>query len=148
MTLAQLRMQLSAIEPNDSTYAGIGPADVPLLKQLLHEDELWMASRAVCALSRVRDPGALTALTQAAADPREGVRVTVAASVHNLKPADASPLLTQLLVDKEMGVRKFAVEAVSQSHDRAVSEKLKEIEQRDPVPAIRDLAKDQLQKIR
>ena len=85
MTFDQLRNQLSAIESDESTYAGIGASEVPLLEQLLRDDEVWMAARAVFALSRVPDARAVTLLSQAGADPRQAVRVAVAASVTKLR---------------------------------------------------------------
>src|SRR4051794_12924690 len=73
MSLEQLRNQLSAIEPNDSTYAGIGASEISLLEQLLQDKEAWMASRAVFALSRVPDEKATTILARIVADPRQEV---------------------------------------------------------------------------
>jgi HEAT repeat protein len=90
MTLEQISNQLSAIEPDDGIYSGIGSSEIPLLEQLLQDKEAWMASRAVFALSRISDAEAVTILSQAAADPRPEVRVAVAASVSNLKPEDAN----------------------------------------------------------
>lgn len=147
MTLEQLRNQLSAIEPDDSMYAGIGPSEIPLLEQLLQDKEAWMASRAIFALSSVSDAKAVTILSEAVADPRQEVRVAVAASVSNLNPKDANNILLRLLTDPELGVRKFAVQAVSGSHDAAVHAKLRDIETRDPALPIRDIAKDRLREL-
>ena len=36
-SMTQLREQLSAIEPDERTYEGIGPSEVPLLRDLVHE---------------------------------------------------------------------------------------------------------------
>jgi len=108
-TLEQLRAQLSAIEPDDSTYEGIGPEDVPLLEQLLQDEKPWLAARAAVALSRIADPEAAQVLARAVADPRPEVRVTIAASVPNLKLEDAKDILPALLNDPDLGVRKFAV---------------------------------------
>jgi HEAT repeat protein len=146
-TFEELRSQLSAIEPNDGTYAGIGPSDIPLLSQLLQDKEQWMASRAVFALSRIPDPSATAILSRTAADPRPEVRVAVAASTSNLDPGDANGILLRLLGDTELGVRKFAVLAVSEGHDAAVHAMLRDIETRDPANAIRSIAKDQVQKL-
>ena len=88
MTLEELRNQLSAIEPDEGIYAGIGSSGIPLLEQLLQDREAWMASRAVFALSRVPDIRAVTILSRAVPDPRQEVRVSVAASVSNLRPSD------------------------------------------------------------
>ena len=147
MTLEQIRNQLSAIEPNDSTYFGIGPSEIPLLEQLLQDEEVWMASRAVFALSRISDTKAVTILSQTATDPRKEVRVAVAASVRNLKPQDANSILLKLLNDKELGVRKFAIKSVSEANDEAVHAKLQEIQARDPSPPIRDIAKGRMREL-
>lgn len=148
MTLEQIRNQLSAIEPDDSIYDGIGPSEIPLLEQLLQDKEAWMASRAIFALSRVSDAKAVTILSRVVADPRQEVRVAVAASVSILKPQDANNILLKLLTDTALGVRKFAVQAVSGAHDAAVHAKLRDIETRDPAPPIRDVAKDKLRTLK
>jgi HEAT repeat protein len=148
MTLEQLRNQLSAIEPDDGIHAGIGPSEIPILEQLLQDTEAWMASRAVVALSAVPDMRAVTILSRAVTDPRPEVRVAVAASVSNLRPGDANNILLNLLADTDLGVRKFAVQAVSGTHDTAVHTKLRELEIRDPAPPIRDAAKDRLRELK
>ena len=144
MTLEQLRSQLSAIEPNESTYAGIGSAEIPLLEILLQDTETWLASRAVFALSRIPDPKAVHALSRAAADSRQEIRVAVAASTVNLQPSYANPLLLRLLTDSELGVRKFAVQAVSDAHNEKVQARLRALETQDPSGPIRDAARSKL----
>ena len=148
MTLEQLKNQLSAIEPDVGMYAEIGPTDIPNLQLLLKDREAWMAARAVFALSRIPDATALTVLSRAAADPRQEVRVAVAASVMNLKPSDANPLLLKLIADSELGVRKFAVQSVSRAHDASVHAKVREVEARDASPPIREIAKSKIQELR
>jgi HEAT repeat protein len=147
MTLEQLRAQLSAIEPDDSIYAGIGPSEIPLLDQLLQDKEAWLASRAVFALSKVPDNRAVAILSRAVTDPRQEVRVSLAATVSNLKPSDANNILLNLFADADLGVRKFAVQSVSGTHDAAVHAKLRDIQMRDPAPPIRNVAKFKLQEL-
>ena len=72
----------------------------------------------------------------------------MAASVGNLELPDASNILLRLLTDTELGVRKFAVEAVSGAHDAAVHSKLREIERQDPARPIRNVAKDRLRQLK
>jgi HEAT repeat protein len=147
MTLEQLRNQLSVIEPDDGIHDGIGASEIPLLEQLLRDKEAWMASRAVFALSRVSDAKALTILVRSLTDPRQEVRVAIAASVRNLKPNDANNMLIKLSTDAEVGVRKFAVEAVSKAHNAAVHAKLRDLEAQDPAPSIRDAARTKLREL-
>jgi HEAT repeat protein len=148
MTLEQLRNQLSAIEPDDSIYGGISSSEIPLLEQLLQDQEPWMASRAIFALSKVPDIRAVTVLSQAVSDPRQEVRVAVAASVSNLRPSETNDILVQLLDDTNLGVRKFAVQAVSETHDAAVHAKLRDLGIQDPASPIRAIAQDRLRELR
>jgi HEAT repeat protein len=147
MTLEQLRSQLSAAEPDDSTYYGIGPAEIPLLEQLLQDREAWLAARAVFAASRIPDPRAIALLQRAARDPREEVRIAVAAAVKRVTTTDANPLLLSLLDDQDLGVRKFAIKSVSTAHAPAVLQKVREMQERDPAPAIRDHAATRLKQL-
>lgn len=148
MTLEQLRDQLGAIEPDDSIYGEIGSSEIPLLEQLLQDQEAWMSSRAIFALSKVPDTRAVTILSRAAVDPRQEVRVAVAASVGNLRPSDANDILIQLLDDTNLGVRKFAVQSVSETHDASVHEKLRDLGIQDPASPIRAIAQDRLRELR
>jgi HEAT repeat protein len=147
MTLEELRKQLSVVEPDDSTYYGIGPAELPLLEQLVLEPEAWLAARAVVAATRINDRRALALLQRAARDPREEVRVTLAASLKNIAASDTNAMLLSLLDDRDLGVRKFAIKSVSAGHDAAVHRKVRELQDRDPVPAIREGAASRLRQL-
>jgi len=147
-TLEELRNQLSAIEPDIDMFDGIGPSEIPLLEQLLQDEEAWMASRAIFALSRIPDPKALAILSHEVSDPRPEVKVALAASVKNLKSSDANDILLKLLNDTNIGVRKFAIQAVSPNHNVSVREMLKNLEMQDPIPPIRDSAKDKLRELK
>lgn len=128
MTLEELTDQLSAIEPDEGIYQGIGSSEIPLLDQVVqHPERPWMALRAVFALSRVPDSQAIRLLEQASKDRRAVVRTAVAASISNLKPIDAGNILLTLLDDKHSGVQKFAIRAVSRNHSEEVREKLRSL---------------------
>jgi HEAT repeat protein len=143
MTMPELRQRLSAIEPDDSTYAGIGATDVPLLQQLLNDEEGWLAGRAVYALSRINAMEAHMALSTAADSPRSEVRVAVAANAGNLPPKVSDSLLQQLLEDQHVGVRKFAIKSVSAQNSASIHAKVSEIASRDDNPVIRATAQAQ-----
>ena len=148
ITLEELRRQLSAIEPNEATYSGIGSAEIPMLEQLARDPEAWIASRAVFAASRVADARAKAILARAAGDPRSELRVAAAAATKNLSPAEANSLLLQALNDADLGVRKFAVQSVAATHSESVHARLRELESGDPAPAIRTAARTRLEEIR
>ncbi len=148
MTLEQLKQQLSDIEPSESTYEGVGAAEIPLLDQLLQDPDHLVASRAVFALSRVRDARSLALLQRAAADTRPQVRVAVAASSVQIPVADRSRVLLPLLNDTEVGVRKFAIHSADALTDATVLSRLRQIESSDPMPALRTLATDKIKNVR
>jgi|SRR5918995_7214401 HEAT repeat protein len=143
MTMAELRRQLSDIEPDESTYANIGPDDVPNLEALLHDEEAWMAARAVFALARIDTPEARTALIQAGASPREEVRVATASAAQLLPPVSSDIVLERLLDDPDVGVRKFAIQSVSERNSAPVRARLHEMATAESDPALRALAGEQ-----
>jgi hypothetical protein len=141
MSMSQLREQLSDIEPNDRTYEGIGAADVDLLRQLLDE-ESWLAARAVHALSRIDREEAHRALLAASKSSRREVRVAVAASAGALPPSVSDEVLTRLLDDSELGVRKFAVKSTSDRNGDAVKKRLGKVASRERNTAVRQIAEE------
>lgn len=144
MTIEQLRQKLGDIEPNVSTYAGIGPDDIAILQRMTQSEEPWLAARAVFAISKITDNRAVQALEASAASSRPEVRVAVAAASRALDAAVTDRLLPGLLDDSDPGVRKFAVEAVSPASATAVQSRLRKLEAQDPTPFLRDAARDRI----
>ena len=140
MTMDELRAQLSSIEPDESTYAGIGAEEVGMLRELLDDDEAWLAARAVHALSRIDDPAAREALAEAAGKPRMEVRVAVAASASNMPADTADQVLAGLLADDHGAVRKFAINAVSARNSAAVRDQVAALATDEPDDRLRSLA--------
>lgn len=139
-SMSELRQQLSAIEPDESTYEGIGPSEVELLNQLLDDEETWLAARAVHALSRIDTHAAHEAIVASVADPRMEVRISVAASADALPPNLSDEILSRLLHDSRIGVRKFAIKAVSQRNSETIRRGIREIATTDPDPGLRRIA--------
>lgn len=142
-TLSELREQLSAIEPDDSTYEGIGPAEVELLESLLDDEQDWLAARAVHALSRIDAETARRAVVSAAESPRMEVRVAAAASADVLPAAVSDNVLSRLLGDSEAAVRKFAIKATSNRNSEAVRRRLTDIAGSDADARLRRVAQQQ-----
>src|SRR4051794_39660965 len=84
MSMSELRSQLSAIEANETMYAGIGSNEIPLLVELLRDKEGWLAARAVHALVRLDAEGAREAVRAATRSERPEVREAIAASAGQL----------------------------------------------------------------
>ncbi len=120
MSMQEVRSQLSSIEGDAQMYVDLGPDEVPLLVELLDDDEAWMASRAVYALARIATRDAITAVESASDSGRDEVRVAVAVSADVLPPQAADRVLTKLLKDWEVGVRKFAIGSVTSESDQRV----------------------------
>lgn len=119
-SMSELREQLSAIEPDEGTYRGIGAAEIGSLRDLLDDEEAWLAARAVHALSRIDTDDARAAVVSAAGSDRMEVRVAAASAAGLLPPAASNEVLTRLLSDSQPSVRKFAVKSISNRNSEAV----------------------------
>jgi HEAT repeat protein len=140
---SQLRQQLSAIEPDERTYEGIGPPEVDLLLRLLDDEEEWLAARAVHALSRIDADTARQGVVSAAESPRMEVRVAAAASAGTLPVEVSDEILSRLLDDPEPAVRKFAIKATSDRNSEAVRRRVGEIADADADARLRRVAQQQ-----
>ncbi len=148
MSLEELRQQLSAIEPDESMYQGIGSEEVPLLQQLLNDEEAWMAARAVYALGRIKDTQATRILSQTVQHERIEVRVALATTTPLLPAATANRILTRLLSDQNPGVRHLAIQSVPTNPPQAIQKLVQEIADHDPVEFVRLSAEDSAMKLR
>lgn len=131
MTFTELRNKLSAIEPDENSFSGISSEDIPLLEQLLDDDEAWMAARSVFALSRLNDNNAFSVLARASISNREEIRVAVAAAAVKLPAEVASRLLNVLLDDSDLGVKKFAIQSVTRENAPILQTKLRSLVEND-----------------
>ena len=143
MSISELRRRLSAIEPDESMYRGIGPEEVPMLVDLLDDEEAWMAARAAHSLSRIDDDRARDAVRAAAGSARPEVREAVAASAARLPPEVSDAVLPDLLSDADVAVRKLAVRSTSERNSDAVRARLAEIADDDDDDALRRIADSQ-----
>src|SRR5690242_14722585 len=112
-TTQELAEAISAIEPTEQMYASLTTEDVPGLQELVANAEPWLAARAIFALARLSAaaPEASLSVRSAASDPRVEIRVAVAASAALLPNSQGAQLLTALLDDSDVGVRKFSIES-------------------------------------
>ncbi len=122
LNMPELRLRLSSIEGDPQMYVDLGPDEVPLLVELLNDEEAWMASRAVYALTRIATPEAVDAIDEASASPRGEVRVAVAASANLLPVSAADQILTRLLADPDVGVQKYAIGSVMPDSDASLKQ--------------------------
>jgi len=140
ITRDELRAQLSDIEPDEGTYKRIGASEVDALRRLLDDEEPWLAARAVHALSRINAKPARLALVEASQNARPEVRVAVAASAGSLPPKVSDEVLSKLLNDPEIGVRKFAVKSSSARNSVAIRRRVRELAASETDAAVRRIA--------
>lgn len=147
MTVQELRQKLSVIEPTEEVYAGLSEADIAPLTELLADPEPWLAARAVFALSRIATPKAVAAIARAASDPRETVRVSVAAATAQRKIVLPDKNVIALLADRDLGVRKYAALAVKPENSADAHAALRRVADADANPSIRDFARQAIEKL-
>jgi HEAT repeat protein len=146
-SLAELRAQLSEIEPSGATFAGIDASDVESLLVIVGDEEGWLAERAVYALQRIDSDSARQALVSAADDPRAGIRVAAAVAAAAVPAAPSDQILQKLLADPEPAVRKFAVRSASPRNSAAVLQRVREISVADADPRLQREARERISSI-
>ena len=140
---AQLRQQLSAIEPTERVYEGLGADDVPALKEILAGGEDWLAARAVHALSRIESEEARQAVVAATASDKVDVRVAAAASAPDLPTEASDAVLSRLLDDAEPAVRKYAVQSSSRRNGDEIRRQITRLAGADTDARVRRTAEEQ-----
>jgi HEAT repeat protein len=139
---AQIRQQLSDIEPSERTYAGLDASDVGTLVKLIDDKEGWLAARAVHALSHIDAAPARRAVLTAAHNPRLEVRVAAATSAGRLPAQTSDEVLTELLDDAQPAVRKFAVRSMSSRNSEQLRRRVADIAAQDADPRVRRTAEE------
>jgi HEAT repeat protein len=142
LSLQELQDRLSAIEPSEEMYAGLGEDDFPALELMLQFEEPWLAARAVYAIGRIGGDRMAQALDSAAEDRRPEVRVAVAATAGRVPPDRTEVLLSQLMADSDPAVRRVALHAVPRQGDPRMREQVGKLAESDPLPLIRDEARE------
>jgi hypothetical protein len=140
--VAQIRTQLSDIEPSERTYEGLDASDVGSLVALLDDEEGWLAARAVHALSQIDADAAHNAVVTSAHSPRLEVRVAAATSAARLPARASDEVLTALLDDPHAAVRKFAVRSTSNRNSEALRRRVADIAARDTDARLRRTAEE------
>ena len=148
-TYEEVRAILSAIEASETLYAQITAEDIPSLKKLLKEDEAWLAARAIFALSRVDNPESTEVIMNAVKDKRSAVRVAIAHSANALKqPVATERILSALITDKDVGVRKFAIQSIPKTVSPELMEKIRSISQEDSHDYIKGISSEKIRSLK
>lgn len=148
-TYEEVRAILSAIEASETLYSQITAEDIPSLKKLVKEDEAWLAARAIFALSRVDNPESNQIIFDSVKDERSAVRVAIAHSAGALKqPAATERILSALIMDKDVGVRKFAIQSIPKTVSPELMEKIRNISQEDSHDYIKGISNEKIRSLK
>jgi HEAT repeat protein len=146
-TYEELVAILSAIEPSEEMYTQITSEDIPLLERMLSGEEAWLSSRAVFALSRIRDRAAQQVLFNLTEDNRPEIRVSLASAAIMLPKEQAETILLKLMDDPEPGVRKFAIKSISFNPGIQLKDKIREVEVRENDTYLKELLRTKMNNI-
>lgn len=136
---------LSALSPDEIDYNAVaehlGPAAVPILRELIAEGYPPIAAKATYLVARIPSDETSEAIRDAATATDPLVRLAAASVAPAVGVADAPELLGRLLEDDDVGVRKQAVDsaALFRDHDE-VRVRLEKMAIGDEEVALRNLA--------
>ena len=148
VTLEQVHALLSPDEPNYQRAARLGPQALPHLRTLVRGSNQGLASKAAYLASLINDDRAAEVLADAAKSPVAVVRIAAAGGARNLKRPAVVGVISRLLNDTHLSVRKMAIKAAADSSNSALLAQLGDIVNKDPSPANRALASHALSKTR
>jgi hypothetical protein len=142
MTIDQV---LEAIYPEEPSYvqaAELGPDALPLLDRIAQGDDPMLASKAVYLAGSIGGGESLEILKKAVKSREVTIRIAAAAATALYQPQQSKEILSSLLRDKDINVRKVALQSVIQLKIDALSNQVQELSDRDPEEFIRNLANE------
>ncbi|NES82741.1 MAG: HEAT repeat domain-containing protein [Moorea sp. SIO2B7] len=137
------RLQLD--EPNYASSAKVfGAEALPILAELVSSEDEKLASRATSLAGFINAPGSREIIELAAQSSNPVIRVSAAGALRRLSTPTFENLppqiLSSLLDDNDVSVRKLALRAVEVHRPLSVLEKVRELNERDPNPRLRGRA--------
>lgn len=142
VTMEQVLLALSAIEPDYTEMAQVGPEALPHLEILVEAMDPLLASKAVCLASVIGGDQSIEILKKAAHSPHPEVRIAAAVGARNLGLPAAAEFLTLLLNDMDSGVRKIALNSIPSDALPMLLTKIEVMVTTDPEPFIRQLSSE------
>lgn len=147
ITMQQVLRQLDPEEPDYPALSALGPEAVPHLAALVQGQDPGVAAKAAYLASLIESDDSMAVVSAAAASPHDSVRVAAAFGLRNLAPAQALTAAERLLDDRDVGVRKEALRAVSELGLATLAPKVKTLSKLDTEPRLRALAKNVLRQL-
>jgi hypothetical protein len=136
---------IAALMPDEIDYdrvaAQLGPEAVPILTQLIEEGDPMIAPKATYLVARIPSGRTSHAILVAARASEPLVRLAAAAVAPAVGPEAAPELLSALLDDVDVGVRKQALDKASlYRDDEVIGPQLDRMAKNDSEVALRQLA--------
>lgn len=113
VTIEQVKNILTRDEPNYMEAAQLGPEAIPHLQKLLQEADPLLASKATYLASLINSDQAVDVVREAAASEHVQVRAAAAAATRNLPQIPVTDMLSSLLDDGDVSVRKVTLKSIS-----------------------------------
>ena len=141
-SLAQIRKLIDVDEPDYEALAKrIGPAGIPQLQTIVKGSDPMLASKAAYLVSLIPGDRSIDVLTVAARSPHPTVRVAAASAVRNLHHTEKTVnLVSELLKDEDLGVRKVALRSIESRPEIGHREMVTKLATSDPDETLRDIA--------
>lgn len=113
VTIEQVKNILTRDEPNYIEAAQLGPEAIPHLQTILQEADPLLASKAAYLASMINSDQAVDVVKEAAASEHAEVRAAAAAATRNLPQKPVTDVLSNLLDDGDVSVRKVTLKSIS-----------------------------------
>jgi hypothetical protein len=122
----------------------LGPWAVEALSTVVCADRPRLAAGAITLAARIEGGAGFPVVAQGSASAHDVVRVAAAASARRMPRELATPIVARLLGDRDVGVRGHAVRSAARIGVPELVERVRAIAERDPSPALRELAAELL----
>ena len=145
MSQEELRVALSNEEPRYPELAArLDESDVPRLRALAEGDDLALSTKAIYLASLLQSGNSHEIVSRAASSPVELNRIAAATGLPNLPAATAERVAVRLADDDNPAIAKLVLQAVGRPSPE-LTEKLRRLETRTPLPELRALVREKLQ---
>ena len=143
-TLDQVMELLDGVEPEYEQAQELGPGIAPLLEALIEgEHAPTFAPRAIYLAGLIGGDEAARIVYKAIRSPNREYRLQAAATARNLPPKSASPVLHEALGDRDLSVRKFALDSIGSlpTLPSELAERIGTMAQSDDAALLRDMSR-------
>jgi len=141
VTLDQVRSFLDPEEPDYPEAAShLGPDALPHLQTLVSGNDPLLASKAAYLAGQISTAQSLAVVALAAQSTYPEVRVAAAAAARHLPAPQADTVLSTVLTDSDVGVRKVALRSAAVVRTPGLKQQIQEMSRNDSNALIRTLA--------